>query len=636
MNDPLPTQIGLAEPARMGEALLQTRERLQLLISSTAAVLYSCSVTPPYGATFVGENVKRQLGYEPEEFTEDPGFWAAHVHPDDAPHVLASVGRLTQVGEEVLRYRFQHKDGTYRWMRDDLRLVRDANGEPREILGCWIDITDAKRAEQELRKHAELLDLTPDAIIVCAMDGRITSWNRGAQTFYGWTESQALGQTPHKLLRTRFPQALAEIKTQLHTCGHWEGELAQTTRDGHKVVVASRWSLQLDTDGSPLAILETNSDITELKQAEEALRLAQVSLEQRVQERTAMLEAANQALLESQERFRQVAENIPDVFWLSNPSMTQLIYVSPAYEEIWGRTCRELYENPQGWLEALHPEDQARLREFLQTPQAEAGFEFEYRVIRPDGSVRWVLDHGFPVRDPSGAICRFAGIARDITERKELEREILGISEREQRRIGQDLHDDLCQQLAGIEFLCNALEQQIEGQPLAARAREIGALIRGAIDHSRRLARGLAPVELEAEGLMQALAELARQTSTVFRIRCSFDCPAPVLMSNLGVSTHLYRIAQEAVTNSVKHGKAKQIQIRLANTDGRVCLSVTDNGSGLADKSRHGPGMGLRVMQHRASTIGATLVLQRRPGGGTTVVCTVQLPVSTAANPPES
>jgi signal transduction histidine kinase len=275
----------------------------------------------------------------------------------------------------------------------------------------------------------------------------------------------------------------------------------------------------------------------------------------------------------------------------------------------------------------LHPDDQALLRDLLSKPQAQNGFEVEYRVLRPDGSVRWVLDRGFPVKDRAGVVCRFAGIARDITERKELEREVLGISERERQRIGQDLHDDLCQQLVGLEFLSQALQQQLSGRPEASKAAEIARLIRGAIDHTRRLARGLAPVDLEAEGLVPALRGLARRASKSFGLKCSVLCPESIPIPDLSVSTHLYRIAQEAVTNSVKHGQARRIQIRLAATDARVCLSIHDNGSGLARGWRQRRGMGLRIMQYRASTLGGTCVIQPEPNGGTTLRCTIPMSI---------
>jgi PAS domain S-box-containing protein len=381
----------------------------------------------------------------------------------------------------------------------------------------------------------------------------------------------------------------------------------------------------MPTDQSQTREEPVVNDLAERRRLEEELRHARQQLERAVRERTAELEGANEALVESQDRFRQMAESIRDVFWLSNPSRTSIIYVNPAYETIWGRTCRELYANPRSWLDGVHAEDRPRVREYFARPIGAEGYEHSYRVMRPDYSVRWVLDRGFPVRDSGGRFYRVVAIARDITDRKELEKEILAISEREQHRIGQDLHDDLCQQLAGIEFLSKALQPQVKGPAQAARLAEIAGLIRGAIEHTRRLARGLAPLELEAEGLMQALQSLAGRTTDVFRVNCAFNCPAPVLIRDLTTGTHLYRIAQEAATNSVKHGKAKRIEIELAPAPGGGVLFIKDDGVGFAGGGGDSAGMGLRIMRYRADMIGGTVSIETKPSGGTSVACTFPL-----------
>jgi PAS domain S-box-containing protein len=616
--------------SELTEALAQTDARLKFLLASTPAIIYSCQAHPPYAATFVADSVKDVLGFEPREFTEDPAFWANHVHPDDLGHLMRGLQVLSERGQHVHRYRFQGRDGVYRWMRDDLRLVRHESGEPREILGCWLDITERKNAEEELKKHAELLELSPDAVLVRNMHDQITHWNRGAQELYGWTADEALGRSPQELLKTRFPQPLAEITARLHRDGHWEGELTHITRDGRQLVVSSRWALQLDKEGVPLAVLEINTNITERKRTEAALRLAHDQLELRVQERTAQLSSANVALVETEERFNQLAQNIQEVFWLRNPTMSEVIYVNPAFEKIWGRRCAELYQRPEIWFEAIHPADRPRMDEVFLNHNDAVGFEYEYRVVQPGGDVRWVLDRGFPVRDSRRVLYRYAGIALDITDRKELESRLLAISEREQRRIGQDLHDDLCQQLAGIEFLSNVLRHQLNTDDDVRRASEISELIRTAIDHTRRLAHGLSPVELTAEGLMLALQSLASRTSELFELQCTFHCPSAVLLKDPEAGTHLYRITQEAVTNSIKHGRAKHISIHLSSSERAVLLTISDDGRGLRRPAARQGGMGLRIMQYRASSMSGSCVVQSSPQGGTTVTCIIPTDASPA------
>ncbi len=217
----------------------------------------------------------------------------------------------------------------------------------------------------------------------------------------------------------------------------------------------------------------------------------------------------------------------------------------------------------------------------------------------------------------------FTGFIRDITERKRLEKENLEISEREQRRIGQDLHDGLCQHLAGIEMLSQVLAQKLEphSPDAAARATGIAAAVREAISQTRLLARGLSPVTLESEGLMSALAELTVNTETLFRVKCTFDCPEIVKYNDHAAATHLFRIVQEAVSNAIKHGKAKHISVRLrADADG-LSLQVSDDGAGFPENFSGGSGMGLRIMQARIGMVGGSLRVEQIPAGGVMVIC---------------
>lgn len=474
------------------------------------------------------------------------------------------------------------------------------------------------------RGLTDLLFTTHDCLIVRDRDDRIILWNRAAEQLYGWPMSEALGRVPEALLKTRSPRPFPEIASALSATGRWEGELAHTTRAGRTVVVASRWSLQTDEEGRRYAVLQLERDLTEPRRAQEELRETREELERSTNERLSELSAANEALLESEARFRQVAEAIHDVFWLTNPSRTSVIYVNPAYEELWRRSCQSLYADPRSWLGAVHAEDRPRLRQFFAKQRVSEAHEQAYRIVRPDCSVRWVLDRGFPMRDNAGGRSRVVGIVRDVTNRKELEQGILAISEREQHRLGQDLHDDLCQHLAATEILSKALQQQLQAAPLAVKAGEIAQLIRTAITHTRHLARGLAPLELEARGLICSLQALAARTSELFRVQCSFEGAATVTVQDPTVRTHLYRITQEAVTNSIKHGKATRIKILLAPTPEGGQLTIQDNGIGLSDQAQLAPGMGLRIMRYRADIIGASFAIESRPGA-TSIVCAFPL-----------
>ena len=218
------------------------------------------------------------------------------------------------------------------------------------------------------------------------------------------------------------------------------------------------------------------------------------------------------------------------------------------------------------------------------------------------------------------------GMVRDITLRKRLEREILEISGREQRRIGQDLHDSLCQHLAGIGFLSKALERQIAAGSGSRPddAAEIVGLIDQAITLTRGFARGLNPVRLEADGLMNGLLELAANTERLFGIRCVVEFDEPMFPGDNGVALHLYRIVQEALSNAVKHGRAGTVTIGFRKEGNLNILSVKDNGVGFANTVSRSNGIGLNIMNYRASVIGASLNIGDSPGGGAFVVCTFE------------
>jgi signal transduction histidine kinase len=225
--------------------------------------------------------------------------------------------------------------------------------------------------------------------------------------------------------------------------------------------------------------------------------------------------------------------------------------------------------------------------------------------------------------DRAGQVVEVEGIARDITQRKRLEREILEISSREQRRIGHDLHDGVCQQLAGIALLTNTLADRLEaGEPVdPAQAEKISLLINEANRQTRAVARGLFPVRLEDNGLVSALEELANNCAALFKINCTFACqPSEPVVEN-GVALHVYYIAQEALLNAAKHGKAQTVTLALHPSGDRWALSVKDDGVGFATHLAPRTGMGIRIMHYRARVIGATLDLKSERGSGTQVTC---------------
>lgn len=227
-----------------------------------------------------------------------------------------------------------------------------------------------------------------------------------------------------------------------------------------------------------------------------------------------------------------------------------------------------------------------------------------------------------------GALQRERELVTAQAETRRLEQEVLAASERERYTIGADLHDGLGQLLTAVEFMCAALKADTAvAQPdVAERLDQMGVMLREAVAQTRFLARGLVPLGGGPDALQTGLAELASRTTSLRKAHCEFECPAPVVLGDEPTVMHLYRIAQEAVNNAVKHSGATRIGIRLRTVAGRLELQVSDNGSGLGAKDRRRSGVGLGVMQHRAKVIGAELRIDSRVRAGVTVNCSLPYP----------
>ena len=256
------------------------------------------------------------------------------------------------------------------------------------------------------------------------------------------------------------------------------------------------------------------------------------------------------------------------------------------------------------------------------TKQASGAYDEEYRVVRPDGSIRWIRDRAFPVCNEAGEVHRIAGIAEDITGRKTLAQEAIEMGDSELYRLGQDLHDGICQQLVSIAFATDLLRRDlvVKSPPEAVRVARITALLDNVITQARNLAHTLCPVNLVGNGLGIALRELAGSVSRGFRMVCEADCAEGILIPDRAVATHLYRIAQEAVQNATKNANATRVLISLYQEGETIHLNITDNGLEV-EGAEGNLGAALSIMKYRASMAGGSLEIQRNPFGGTIVSC---------------
>lgn len=373
-------------------------------------------------------------------------------------------------------------------------------------------------------------------------------------------------------------------------------------------------------------------------------------------QRDARLERTERALREREVTFAALTKVAP-VGIMRFDAEGRCSYVNDRWTAISGLTIDAAIGN--GWQRAIHPEDRPHvLHRWNLLRLKDDTFREEYRICQPDGSMHWVLAEGAAVRSYSGRLLGFIRAVTDITsqrqlqqelaaareeleervrertaalesemrQRERLEKQLLEAKENEQRRFHEDLHDGLGQYLTGIVFRLTALQRALESRksPHAADAGKIAELVNETISQAHDLARGIYPVPLRPDGLVLALRDLQQQLCDPRVAECVFECDEPIEIDDPAFATHLFRIAQEAVTNAVKYSRASRITISLRKRTSAGELIVSDNGVGFA-VDHESRGIGLGTMRHRARIIGAELCIESHNARGTTVSCTFEL-----------
>jgi signal transduction histidine kinase len=390
------------------------------------------------------------------------------------------------------------------------------------------------------------------------------------------------------------------------------------------------------------------AEVLERTQAQANLRLLNETLEQRVAERSAAAEERARDLARSETALRQQTSILQSILnsmgdgvivadaqgriLLSNPAARRLVRAGLGIvdtNEASERVKTHLSDTRLAYPSNLHPLTRAIHGEFID------GEEIFLR--QPDSSEGiWLAATGRPLIDEHGKIQGGVVVYRDMSARKQMEKQVAEISDREQRRIGQDLHDSLCQHLVSIAFASELLRDKLERYRMAeaAQAEVIAEMVNEGISQARNLARGLYPVRLEVDGLASALEELAASVQTRNNVTCHFSSEERVLIYDEVAGNNLYRIAQESVNNAIKHGRCKNISIGLGAVDEEVTLTIKDDGVGFPADLDGSAGMGLNIMNYRAKMIGASLDIRRGAGGGTIVLCSFHNENMAAGGPP--
>jgi PAS domain S-box-containing protein len=449
-------------------------------------------------------------------------------------------------------------------------------------------------SEERLRA---ILQTAVEGIITIDARGVIESFNPAAEKIFGYAAGEVIGKNVKSLMPEPYRHEHDGYLTNYHHTGH------------AKIIGIGREVMGCRKDGT---VFTLDLAVSEVRLAD---RVIFAGFVRDISEH----KAAEKALL----HYAALVESSDDAI-IGKTLEGYITSWNRGAESIFGYQSEEAVGKH---ISLIIPPERKQEEETIlaKIRRGESVEHYETVRRRKDGKPVDISVTVSPIRERGGQIIGASKVARMISERKRLQNEILEISEREQRRIGNDLHDGLCQELAGIELMCEVLEQKLAARSKseAAQVGEIAGHIRGAITHARKLSRGLSPVELQTNGLMSALHELTANVQERFGIECRLDCPEAVLIRNHVFAVHLFRIVQEAINNALKHGRARLVVVSLKPAAGKTKLTVTDNGAGFNEESPEGKGkgMGLHIMKYRAGMIDAVLDVHSRPGAGTTITC---------------
>jgi two-component system, LuxR family, sensor kinase FixL len=528
--------------------------------------------------------------------------------PQDVGEVLEGLRQHGKwIGERLARKR----DGTHFEVQVSASVVTDSEGRPMLAMASLVDISRLKRAQQALReseqRYRDLFNSTHDLICSVAPDGHFYYVNRA------WLQTLQYDQAELHDLNLRdviHADCLSEFQQQIDRMLRGETaagvEVTLVSKEGQLIYVEGHGSPRIE-NGRVVGTYGFFRDVSMRHRAEQAVRAS----EQRLR---AILNAATDAIITIDHR-----GIIQDV--------------NAATEKMFGYTRDEMiHQNVCLLMPSPHRDEHDNyILRYLQTGQAKIiGSGREVVAQHRDGTT-------FPVDlavSEVGHLKLFTGIVRDISEQKDLQRRVLEIAAEEQRRIGQELHDGTQQELTGLSLMAQNLADTLAAKPAEfLRQHGLDGLQRVAarlslgLEESNKgvqlMARGLIPVEVDSQGLRTALGELAHAISDVHPVACTFQCSRTVELADNFTATHLYRIAQEAVTNALKHGKPESIEIALVQQQNRLLLTVRDNGQGIDPAVASNGGRGLRIMSYRAALIGATLTVVPATAGGTLVSCSL-------------
>jgi PAS domain S-box-containing protein len=648
--------VGASLMARDIRERLQTERKLRESEERFREVFqhapFGLGVTGPDGR-FMQVNAAfcKMLGYSEQELLVSN--WTQLTHPDDMARSLC-VKKQLESGPSCcgpLEKRYIHRDGATVWARIRLSVVRGVGGHPEYYVLHAEDITERKRTREALQESEDrfrvMADSCPTMMWVTGAHGENQFVNRAYRDFCGITYEQVEGSRWQALLHPEdAPEYLGEFQRAVRDRAPFRAETRVRRADGEWRLLGSYGEPRMSLGGEYLGHVGLSADITDRRQAEQALR-------------------------SSEEKFRQLAENIREVFWMMTSAGDEILYVSPAYEQVWGRACKDLYRNPMSWAEAIHPEDLERAHRLFRRQLQGESIDSEYRIRTPDGQEKWIRDRAFPIRDQQGQLIRVAGIAEDITSQKRYEAELVRAREgadaanQAKSRFLANMSHEIRTPLNGIIGMLQLFEETSltpEQQRYSTVAQKSGralvSLVDDILDLSKIEARKLTLENLDfdlrrtVEDVVQLLRFQAAAKSLGVDLRVSPELPAVLRGDPHRLRQVLTNLLANAIKFTAHGGVTLDVTLdRQAGSTTTVRFGVTDTGIGIrpdqvaklfapftqADASTTreygGSGLGLAICKQLVEMMGGNIGVNSQEGQGSTFWFTAVLEITQTHQP---
>lgn len=632
---------------RAEEQLRQSEERFRQMAAAVDSV-YWLMEWPERRVAYVSPAFERIWGIDPARVYQNQRLWWDYIHSADRARVERAFLADAERGRFDVEYRIVLDDGRVQWVHDRCFPVRDVAGRVVRLAGVVEDITTRKDHEDRLAEQARLLDLTADAIFVRDPDERIVYWNRGAEELYGWRADEAIGQFVHDVLDTEFPTAIDRIRAELATRRRWRGELTRYDRHGQQLCVDARWTVVDDPEGNVTAILEHNTNITQQKEAERALRRSEEQARHQFAELDAIYRTAPLGLcvLTTDLRFTRINDRMAEMNGIS-------------VEQHLGRSVRELLPSVADQAE--------QIRAQVLATGGEVRFELRGETPAQPGVERVWDERWYPLHDANGVAVGIGVVAEEITARKRTEaalalaqialrehadtlertvaertarlRETIAELEAFSYSIAHDMRAPLRSMRGFAEILATEYGTVLQGEGqdylrrIGRSAERLDALIQDVLNYSRVVHTEL---KLEPIAVGPLVHDLIRSYPNLqsFRAELHVIEPLPTVEANLASLT---QVLSNLLANAVKfvpRGSRPHVTIRSepAQREDYVRLVIEDRGIGISPEAQQrlfhmfqrlhrpelyeGTGMGLAIVRKAVERMGGQVGVESAPECG--------------------